>query len=89
MVASKTECYVCEETEQEQEAHDAAYQVYKLLYYILIILGTVLFLVLVDVALLKDHSMRQTMFYMALAVIVLMVSERILDHMLKKWGVIA
>lgn len=87
MVKSKA-CYACEETEQESDVHDGAYRIYKLLYYVMIILVGVLFLIMVDVSVLKDYTVRQTMLYLALTGIVLMVSERILDFKLKRWGVI-
>ena len=89
MATSKTKCYACEETEQEDTQHDAAYRIYKLLYYQMIFLGAVLFLVFVDVSVFKDYSLRQTMLYVALAGTVLITAERTLDYKLKKWGVIS
>ena len=84
----KPKNYSCEE-EQDDARHEVAYRIYKLLYYLMIILGAVLSLVLVDVAVFKDHSLRQTMLYMALAGVVLISAERTLDFKLKRWGVIS
>lgn len=77
------------ESEDAETLHSMVYRAYKLFYYIFITIGAIVGLLLFDVALLGDYSMRQPMFYLTITGFGVLIAERMMDWKLTKWGVIA